>query len=438
MSISQKKLQFLIAVVFVVEISLGCSQVSNKNQISSIIDDIRNNRFSSAEQKINTAKDDTQLIPSLIDAVYSKTENNTNLILDFAHNVIQANVSFQILKELRNQMTANNHSDPLKLMALYRGFESDVIFKHSPKPQLTPEIKAIIEEVKANVSASAKRILKAAMFANDFEGNDYIKNVTEGIFNFFYEISDEVMLALVNETYPDVKAAQIAENMMFGSTYIPQKIRFFVALYEKLEANEDLNNDAVLKIAYYVRILKKSTTYRNTFQPLKYAANAMIKRMPTCARNLYFSDAMCIWNRGRDEYLYAAGSQHNLSRRGIYTYEPGYLTPGGLWEPDFYADVYLKSLRYDKEYLYASTTDKFDKMQRHVATWVDDGFVGDTCAWKIELNGDFCYFRNVNFFNEYLCVSDVLFEDKARYVFTAKRGPEFSQQDFQWQIRNCV
>lgn len=220
---------------------------------------------------------------------------------------------------------------------------------------------------------------------------------------------------------------------MFGSRYIPQQMVAFLTLYEKLEASNDLNNEGILKIAFFVRVLKKHDKYRNTFQPIKYAINEMIRRMPLCARNLYFAPELCIWNKGRDEYLWATKSQQNPLRQNIFTYRAENLQSDGLWKAQFYEETYFINKKHEKEYLRASPG-KYDSLRRHVSTRFDDGFISDMSAWKIELNGNYCYIKNLNF-DEYLSTSN---KNDTGYVFTTIELPNPKDNAYYlWQLRDC-
>ncbi|XP_055905715.1 uncharacterized protein LOC129941172 [Eupeodes corollae] len=406
--------------------------------LAEIVEEIRRHHFTEA-QKILSGINFNDKIPDIVHQVYNNSMTNIDLLLDFGRNLTKTDVACSVLFALWNEMKVNGHRDVYKMIALVNAIESQLLNVNG-STELKNKAELVTNEGILDITSATVKILKAAMTsAPNNKSNTQARLLADSIFELDsnHKVFDEVIKNVANESFSEVSAIQIAQNL-YSHVFISQAISGIQELFKKLEDSHNLDSPAVLNIAEYLKNLKNMPNYVNLSKPKKDAVDAMIQKMPLCARNLIFEPYVCIWNRGKSEYLYVAGSEFNRNedKRSVFTRTTREAVGPGVWIVEKMGDeFFFQNKAYENEYLFAATG-MHSKDSRFVHTWTEGGKVGKKSSWQIVLESDVCYLRNVNY-DEYLFASDRQSGDKSRYVFTWIPKTSTREANFQWQIRKC-
>ncbi|MGL5029329.1 MAG: ankyrin repeat domain-containing protein [Wolbachia pipientis] len=292
-------------------------------------------------------------------------------------------------------------------------------------------VQSCISSLRGSIKSEAERVLKDGMLnGRSASAIEFVNKV----YNFDKNLFGEAIKEAVNRTYSSVGIEGILK--FIGSHhYIGQFIPGYIAVFDKIPKNDG----AMFKLAYSIRETMKmprvSSEEKSDLEKLK-------NKLPGSVKNAVFSSAVCVKNVEYGRYLYSPNSAGNFQfddkRRYVFTWSSK-LGDDGEWKVELNGDnVYLRNVEYGR-YLYSPNSAgnfQFDDERRYVFTWSSK--VGDDGEWKVELNGDNVYLRNVEY-GRYLyspnSAGNFQFDDERRYVFTWPSNGKGGQ--FKWKIENC-
>ncbi|XP_055856921.1 uncharacterized protein LOC129919860 [Episyrphus balteatus] len=408
----------------------------SKCLIRDVVDAINNQRFEIAEEKLIELGDDKK-ISTIVHDVYAGSVVNVDRIVNFAKALKNGESQFQVFATVLEEMVKGGNAEPIKLIKLVETFEREVARQNDES--IKAKAKTVIDKAVEDIKAASVTVFQTAMIANKYQMNVEIDNLADALFNFKTEVSNEVMDRVVDSVFGVVAAGKILDNISSHKN-IYQVIEGLTAIFNRFNYAGNLNNDATLSLASHLRKLQDRAQYKVLSRNLKDEVDKVVQRLPACARNLYFHTYVCLWNKAKQQYLYAASTSesHDGDRRNIFTWYPGDIPVGAFWNINQMGDAfYLKNSEHADEYLYSPLADfSFSKDQRYLFTWIPGNNTDPQSAWGIELDGDFCYIKTI-FHNEYLYATDVRYNQLNSYVFTWKPGSLVRSPEFQWQIRNC-
>ncbi|XP_055856017.1 uncharacterized protein LOC129919193 [Episyrphus balteatus] len=326
-----------------------------------IVNEILNNRCAAAEELILQTSNNTKIIPNIVQRVYGDSdlgkkvdfvslrfdgdlEKKTDLILKCVTAFNRIDVSFLVLKSLRNEIETYGHSNPHNLMQLVNSLQKEVL-SQSKNSYSKPGAINLVDEILFDIGEKILKILKTAMLANYYRENLEVKNLAEIIYSFNINLSDRIMKLLVNETFGQMSSVEMADNIYHiyhGSLIIPQIVTGLLALFERHEITKDMNNEALIRIAKYIKLLRNMSNYHRLSKKKKIAVNSLINRLPICAKNLFFAEEICIWNRNKQEYLYASDSQFYFSRRSVFANSIDKMEDDAIWKVE--AEDHLREI----------------------------------------------------------------------------------------------
>ncbi|WP_353287768.1 ankyrin repeat domain-containing protein [Wolbachia endosymbiont (group B) of Gerris lacustris] len=253
------------------------------------------------------------------------------------------------------------------------------------------------------------------------------------------KLFDDIIKGVINEVYGRVDTKEILSYVRSHNN-VDQSISGYVAVFDAMQRNGDLNNSAIFKLAYSIKEATSFDKYSSLDSEKRSDLKRLKSKLPESVKNIVFASKVCIKNIDHNEYLYAASNylSYDDDRRRVFTWIPKDEKDDKFrWEIKLDGDDYsIMNVEFN-EYLYGAVDYfNYDNERRKVFTWIPGGRVGrDT--WKIEPIGSSCYIMNVEL-NEYLyaAVDHFNYDDERRRVFTWI--PKNSKSDqFKWNIEDC-
>ncbi|MFP3024204.1 MAG: ankyrin repeat domain-containing protein, partial [Wolbachia sp.] len=227
-------------------------------------------------------------------------------------------------------------------------------------------------------------------------------------------------------------------RLIHDCSSITQSVQGYVAVFDAMQKKNDLSNNAVFKLAYYVKEIMEKDNCRSLSPEERSHLEELRSKLPESVKNVVFSSKVCIKNVKFNEDLYAVVDRlkYDDYRRNVFTWIPKTRDQQFVWEIEPYGgSFHIKNVMFN-EYLYAALDFlNYDEARRRVFTWTpqtkDSQFV-----WKIEPYGGNLRIMNVKF-NEYLyAVLDCLVHDEnRRQVFTWT--PQTKDSQFVWKVEDC-
>ncbi|WP_264376206.1 ankyrin repeat domain-containing protein [Wolbachia endosymbiont (group B) of Idaea aversata] len=300
-------------------------------------------------------------------------------------------------------------------------------------------VESCISSLRDSIKSAAKKVLKEGILhsrsASTIELIDKVYNFDERLFN-------EAIKEAVNDTYAGVGIEGIL-RFIRSHHYIGQFIPGYIAAFDKIPKNDG----AMFKLAYSIRETMKmprvNSEEKSDLERLK-------NKLPESVRNAVFSSEVCIKNVEYGRYLYSPNNDcmYHLNncdrdRRYVFTWPSNGNGDQFKWKVELNGDnVYLKNVEYGR-YLYSPNDDctyhlnDCDRGRRYAFTWPSNSN-SDKFKWKVEPNGDNVYLKNVEY-GRYLyspnSASTFQVDNNRRYVFTWPSNEEGGQ--FKWKIENC-
>ncbi|WP_341816160.1 ankyrin repeat domain-containing protein [Wolbachia endosymbiont (group B) of Elophila nymphaeata] len=253
---------------------------------------------------------------------------------------------------------------------------------------------------------------------------------------------NEAIKEAVNDTYAGVGIEGIL-RFIRSHHYIGQFIPGYIAAFDKIPKNDG----AMFKLAYSIR---ETMTTPSVNSEEKSDLEKLKNKLPESVRNAVFSSEICIKNVEYGRYLYSPNNDcmYHLNkcdrdRRYVFTWPSNGNSDQFKWKVELNGDnVYLKNVEYGR-YLYSPNDDctyhlnDCDRGRRYAFTWPSNSN-SDKFKWKVEPNGDNVYLKNVEY-GRYLyspnSASTFQVDNNRRYVFTWPSNEEGGQ--FKWKIENC-
>ncbi|WP_338477023.1 ankyrin repeat domain-containing protein [Wolbachia endosymbiont (group A) of Nomada hirtipes] len=334
----------------------------------------------------------------------------------------------------------NVDDNPYKMMKLIRSLEKEIISRANTPSNVKEWAASYVSSLRDSIKSVARKELKNDMFDDSYASTTELANK---IYNFDKKLFGGIIKEVVNDVYGEIDTEEMLRFIRsYDST--TQKIQGYVAVFDKMKRENNLNNNAVFNLAFYVKEVMKAGDYSSVNSEKRSELEKIKKELPESLRNLVFSSKVCIKNVGYGRYLYSPSDykdfQFDSDRRRVFTWPSKLGDDQFKWKVELNGDnVYLKNVGYGR-YLYSPSDYKdfqFDSDRRRVFTWPSK-LGDDQFKWKVELNGDNVYLKNVGY-GRYLYspsdYKDFQFDSDRWRVFTwpSKLGDD----QFKWKVENC-
>ncbi|XP_028131929.1 uncharacterized protein LOC114327487 [Diabrotica virgifera virgifera] len=325
------------------------------------------------------------------------------------------------------------------------GFLKKEVFNQANIPSNAKRlVESCISSLRDSIKSAAKKVLKEGILhsrsASTIELIDKVYNFDERLFN-------EAIKEAVNDTYSSVGIGGIL-RFIRSHHYIGQFIPGYIAAFDKIPKNDG----ATFKLAYYIKETMEMGDYSKVSLEKRSDLERLKNKLPESVRNAVFSSEVCIKNVEYGRYLYSPNNDcmYHLNncdrdRRYVFTWPSNGNGDQFKWKVELNGDnVYLKNVEYGR-YLYSPNDDctyhlnDCDSDRRYVFTWPSK--LGNSGKWKVELDGGNVYLKNVEY-GRYLyspnndCMYHLNNCDRdRRYVFTWPSNRNNDQ--FKWKIEDC-
>ncbi|WP_264686539.1 ankyrin repeat domain-containing protein [Wolbachia endosymbiont (group B) of Rhopobota naevana] len=345
-----------------------------------------------------------------------------------------------IIELLCNRIKTKSN-DAFKMIKQVEFLKKEVVNQANIPSNAKRLVEFCISSLRGLIKSTAKKVLKDGMLHN--RSASTIELLDE-VYNFDEKLFDGAIKEAVNDTYSSVGIEGILK--FIGShNYIGQFISGYIAVFDKIPENDG----AMFKLAYSIRETMKmprvNSEEKSDLERLK-------NKLPESVRNAVFSSEVCIKNVEYGRYLYSPNNDcmYHLNncdrdRRYVFTWPSNGNGDQFKWKVELNGDnVYLKNVEYGR-YLYSPNDDcmyhlnNCDRDRRYVFTWPSK--LGNNGKWKVELDGGNVYLKNVEY-GRYLyspnndCMYHLNNCDRdRRYVFTWPSNRNNDQ--FKWKIEDC-
>ncbi|WCR59677.1 MAG: Phosphocholine transferase AnkX [Wolbachia endosymbiont of Ctenocephalides felis wCfeF] len=334
----------------------------------------------------------------------------------------------------KNSSIEVENDDPYKMIKVARSVKKKIISKPDTAPNVKRWAEFFVEKLRYSIKGVAKKELEKSML-NSYKALNI--KLANKIYNFDKKLFDELTKEVVNDVYGKVDTKEIL-TCIGSHNDIGQRISGYVAVFNIMQRNNDLNNSGIFKLSYSIKEIMNSDNYANLDSEKRSDLEKLKGKLPESLRNAIFLSKVCIKNIYQGEYLYAANSYFNYdkNRTRVFTWIPNdELNNKFKWKIQRDGDNFNIVNVELNQYLYAANNYfNYDSNRRSVFTWVPGGWVTQG-VWKIELSGDKCDIKNVEH-NEYLYAADYgKYDQERRSVFSWIPGGKIIQGE--WRIEDC-
>ncbi len=352
--------------------------------------------------------------------------------------IAACNGSLDIVKFFldKNASIEAKSNDPYKMMGIVKSAKKEIINQADTSSNVRRWAEFFVEELRYSIRSVTKEKLKDGMLRNRYSS---VNELANEIYKSDGKLFDDIIKGVINEVYGRVDTKEILSYVRSHNN-VDQSISGYVAVFDAMQRNGDLNNSAIFKLAYSIKEATSFDKYSSLDSEKRSDLKRLKSKLPESVKNIVFASKVCIKNIDHNEYLYAASNylSYDDDRRRVFTWIPKDEKDDKFrWEIKLDGDDYsIMNVEFN-EYLYGAVDYfNYDNERRKVFTWIPGGRVGrDT--WKIEPIGSSCYIMNVEL-NEYLyaAVDHFNYDDERRRVFTWI--PKNSKSDqFKWNIEDC-
>ncbi|WP_265027614.1 ankyrin repeat domain-containing protein [Wolbachia endosymbiont (group B) of Chorthippus parallelus] len=352
--------------------------------------------------------------------------------------IAACNGSLDIVKFFldKNASIEAKSNDPYKMMGIVKSAKKEIINQADTSSNVRRWAEFFVEELRYSIRSVTKEKLKDGMLRNRYSS---VNELANEIYKSDGKLFDDIIKGVINEVYGRVDTKEILSYVRSHNN-VDQRISGYVAVFDAMQRNGDLNNSAIFKLAYSIKEATSFDKYSSLDSEKRSDLKRLKSKLPESVKNIVFASKVCIKNIDHNEYLYAASNylSYDDDRRRVFTWIPkDEKNDKFRWEIKLDGDDYsIMNVEFN-EYLYGAVDYfNYDNERRKVFTWIPGGRVGrDT--WKIEPIGSSCYIMNVEL-NEYLyaAVDHFNYDDERRRVFTWI--PKNSKSDqFKWNIEDC-
>ncbi|WP_264688569.1 ankyrin repeat domain-containing protein [Wolbachia endosymbiont (group B) of Catoptria pinella] len=333
----------------------------------------------------------------------------------------------------RNMNIEVKNNDPYKVMGVVEGVKNEIINQADTAPNVKRWAEFFVEKLRYSIKSVAKEKLKDGMLHNGYSS---VNKLADEIYRSDGKLFDDIIKGVINDVYGKLDIKKILSCVQSHGD-ISQRISGYVAVFNIMQRNNDLNNSGIFKLSYSIKEIVSSDNYANLDSEKRSDLERLKSKLPESVKNIVFASKVCIKNTYHNEYLYAAVDcfNYDTERRRAFTWIPGKNDKQGVWKIQPDGDSFRIVNVEFYEHLYAAGNYfNYDNDRRMVFTWIPGGQVTQG-VWKIEPKGDKCSIRNIEH-NEYLYAADYAKHDKdRRSVFTWIPGGEVTQGV--WKIEDC-
>ncbi|MFP3027447.1 MAG: ankyrin repeat domain-containing protein, partial [Wolbachia sp.] len=253
-------------------------------------------------------------------------------------------------------------------------------------------IKSFIEKLKDSMKGLAKRKLEQDML----DGCSYLSsNLSSEIDKFDKELLNEIITNVIEDMYGRVDMKKML-NCVYSYGSSDQSILGPMAVFDTMKTRGDLNN-AVFKLAHWIKEEMDFYKYNSASTKEESDLEMLKNQLPESVRNVVFALQVCIRNVEYGRYLYSPNddcmyhlNSCDTNRRYAFTWPSNGGGNNFKWKVELNGDnVYLKNVEYGR-YLYSPNDDcmyhlnSCDTDRRYVFTWKSREGVTNDGVWRIE------------------------------------------------------
>ncbi|WP_341815970.1 ankyrin repeat domain-containing protein [Wolbachia endosymbiont (group B) of Idaea biselata] len=382
--------------------------------------------WAAQEGKLNIAK---FLVDKGAD-IRAKDKDGRTPLLMAAYNGDLEMVKFFLDKNASIEAKSN---DLYKMMGIVESAKKEIINQADTAANVKKWAEFFVEKLRYSIKSVAKEKLKDGMLHNGYSS---VNKLADEIYRSDGKLFDDIIKGVINDVYGKLDIKKILSCVQSHGD-ISQRISGYVAVFNIMQRNNDLNNSGIFKLSYSIKEIVSSDNYANLDSEKRSDLERLKSKLPESVKNIVFASKVCIKNTYHNEYLYAAVDcfNYDTERRRAFTWIPGKNDKQGVWKIQPDGDSFRIVNVEFYEHLYAAGNYfNYDNDRRMVFTWIPGGQVTQG-VWKIEPKGDKCSIRNIEH-NEYLYAADYAKHDKdRRSVFTWIPGGEVTQGV--WKIEDC-
>ncbi len=335
----------------------------------------------------------------------------------------------------KNASIEAKSSDPYKMMGVVEGVKNEIINQADTAPNVKRWAEFFVEKLRYSIKSVAKEKLKDGMLHNRYSS---VNELANEIYKSDGKLFDDIIKGVINDVYGRVDTKETLSYVRSHNN-AGQRISGYVVVFDAMQRNDDLNNSAIFKLAYYVKEVMEMKNYSDVHQEDRSNLEKLKSRLPESVRNAVFSSKVCIKNVYQGEYLYAANGcfdDYGDKRRMVFTWIPkDEKNDKFRWKikPDG-DNFYIVNVAFNETLYAASNYFNYNDDRRMVFTWIPGGRVVRD-VWMIKPDGNSCSIMNVEL-NEYLYAADYAkYDNDRRRVFTWIPGGQVSQG--MWMIEDC-
>ncbi|WP_264687016.1 ankyrin repeat domain-containing protein [Wolbachia endosymbiont (group B) of Rhopobota naevana] len=344
------------------------------------------------------------------------------------------NGDLEMVKFFLDKNASIENNDPYKMMKMVDVLKKEIINQADTAANVKKWAEFFVEKLRYSIKNVVQKKLKDGMLHNGYSS---VNKLADEIYRSDGKLFDDIIKGVINDVYGKVDTKKIL-SFVRSHGYIDQLILSYVAVFDAMQENDDLNNGAVFKLAYYIKETMNFDNYANARLEKRSNLEELKSRLPESVKNIVFASEVCIKNTYQNEYLYAADSCFNYdsNRRKVFTWTPkNEKNDKFRWmiKPD--GDNFnIVNAGFNENLYAASDYFNYDNDRRMVFTWVSGGGVARD-VWMIKPDGNDCSIMNVKL-KEYVYAADYAKHDKdRRSVFTWIPGGEVTQGV--WKIEDC-
>ncbi|BET30758.1 hypothetical protein wCauBTS_13650 [Wolbachia pipientis] len=334
----------------------------------------------------------------------------------------------------KNASIEAKSNDPYKMMGIVESVKKEIINQADTSSNVKRWAKSFVERLRYSIKSKAKRELGDNILSNC---DTSTIELTNRIYNFDKNLFDNIIKEVIDDAYGRVDTKKIL-SCVRSHGYIGQLISGYVAVFDAMQKNGDLNDGVVFKLGHYVKETMEIKNYPKVPLEKRSDLEKLKNKLPESVRNAVFASKVCIKNIYQNEYLYAANNCFNYDndRRSVFAWIPkNALNDKFKWKIKPDGDNFnIANAEFNENLYAASNYFNYDSDRRMVFTWVSGGGVARD-VWMIKPYGNDCSIMNVEL-KEYLYAADYAKYDKdRRRIFTWIPGGQVSQG--MWRIEDC-
>ncbi|QJT94995.2 ankyrin repeat domain-containing protein, partial [Wolbachia endosymbiont of Diaphorina citri] len=149
----------------------------------------------------------------------------------------------------RNMGIEVKNNDPYKMIEIIKVLKKEIINQVETTPNVKRWAEFFVEKLRYSIKNVAQEKLKDGMLHDRYSS---VNNLADEIYNSDGKLFDDIIKKVINDVYGKVDTKKIL-SFIRGHGYIGQLISGYVAVFDTMQRNNDLNNGEVLKLAYYIK-----------------------------------------------------------------------------------------------------------------------------------------------------------------------------------------